>query len=160
MCDCTFLHKIKFLVHYQNFVKIYTSLKFWLKNILSLWSWDQNKKSILLFCCCFTSHSRIFHSYGDVTMTSHEWLQTISLYLVLYVQPLIRSRSLLPHLQSITRGLGFWGVIRRDDKQGVLMTHSSLPPPFPSSPPPAPVCMGLLLFLLIYCSQSHGSETH
>ena len=35
-----FQHKIKFLVHYQNTSCIIW--KFWLKNILSLWSWGQS----------------------------------------------------------------------------------------------------------------------
>ena len=39
---CTFKHNVKFLVHYQNYFKIYPSLKFWLKNTLSLWSRGQD----------------------------------------------------------------------------------------------------------------------
>ena len=38
----------KILVHLQNYCKSYTSLKFWLKNILSLWSWDQFIETIIL----------------------------------------------------------------------------------------------------------------
>ena len=45
-------------------------------------------------------------------------------------------------------------VLTFDDKQGVLMTHSSLPLPLHQLPS-AWVCL-----LFIYCSQSHGSETH
>lgn len=76
-----------------------------------------------------------------------------------------------PTTEGISRGLGFWGVIRRDVPVYFLWTTSKgylwpilaspLPQlPSPSSPPLAPVRMGPLLFLLIYCSQSPGSETH
>ena len=36
-----FNHIIKIFVDYQNYFESYINLKFWLKNILSLWSWSQ-----------------------------------------------------------------------------------------------------------------------
>ena len=47
---CTLKPFFKISVHKQNYCKSYTSLKFWLKNILSLWSWGQ----IYRWCCLFT----------------------------------------------------------------------------------------------------------
>ena len=37
----SFKHSIKILVYYQNYFKSYFSSKFWLKNILTFWSWSQ-----------------------------------------------------------------------------------------------------------------------
>ena len=43
---CTLKQIFKISIHKQNYSKSYTSLKFWLKNILSFWSWG-------LVCCRF-----------------------------------------------------------------------------------------------------------
>ena len=48
----TFKHNVNILDDYQNYTKSYTSLKFWLKNVLNLWSWapyyEKNSKLHIL----------------------------------------------------------------------------------------------------------------
>ena len=48
---CTFKHNVKMLVDYENYSKSYTSLKFWLKNVLSLWSWALFWHETYCVCC-------------------------------------------------------------------------------------------------------------
>ena len=48
-------------------------VSFYFKHIIVILSW----RSISLFVWGFSSHSKIFHSYGDVTITG-EWLQILS----------------------------------------------------------------------------------
>ena len=44
---CTFKHNIKIWVDYHNYCKSYTSVKFWHKSNLSLWSWTWVSRSLI-----------------------------------------------------------------------------------------------------------------
>ena len=70
---------------------------------------------------CFTSRSRIFHLYGDVTITG-EGLQNLGLCSALraFEQGGIFYRA----TPAVTRGLGFSGLIRRTAPFSRLLRHT------------------------------------
>jgi hypothetical protein len=74
-----------------------------------------------LIIYCFTSHSRIFHLYGDVTITG-EGLQKFRPTFV--VQDLCAGRDLYRATPAVTRDLGFSGLIRRTAPFSRLLRHT------------------------------------
>ena len=81
-----------------------------------------NNLSLLCFfvCLVFMSHSRIFHSYGDVTITSERQILTYARH----VWPLSKEISLVCHTYCDT-GLWFMVVISEDPWHSNLLPVTS-----------------------------------
>jgi hypothetical protein len=77
---------------------------------------------LMVLVGCFTSRSRIFHLYGDVTITG-EGLQILGLCSAL--RAFGQDRGIFNRATpAATRGLGFSGLIRRTAPFSCLLRHT------------------------------------
>jgi hypothetical protein len=89
-------------------------------SVYLLGTWTKFAK-LWLIIYCFTSRSRIFHLHGDFNIAG-EGLQNLGLCSVL--RALEQGRGLFRAIPGATRGLGFFGIIRRTAPFSRLLRHT------------------------------------